>query len=60
MMNLNRFILFLKSFKGIGDASLRKLIVDGSFEGLKLRNYEDFLRWLKKHKYYFKNPKLID
>ena len=60
MMNLNRFILFLKSFKGIGDASIRRLIVDGCFEGLKLGNHEDFLRWLKKHKYYFKNPKSID
>lgn len=59
-MNLNSFLLVLMSIKGIGDASIRKLINDGCIDNIKVEKAEDVFTWLRNHKAYFKNKKLID
>jgi len=59
-MNYSRFILFLKICKGIGDASIRKLINDGCIEKIKFEKIEEILPWIKNHRVYFKNKKIID
>lgn len=59
-MNLNRFLLFLISFKGIGDTSIRKLINDGCIENISFEKMSDILSWLKDHRNYFKNKKFVD
>lgn len=52
-MDLNLFILFLKCFDGIGDASIRKMINNNCFNDLKLESTNDVVNWLKKHRTYF-------
>lgn len=59
-MNLNRFLLFLISFKGIGDTAIRKLINDGCIANIAFEKMEDILYWLKDHKIYFKSKKFVD
>lgn len=52
-MELNLFILFLKCFDGIGDASIRKMINNNCFNNLKIESTEDVINWLKKNRIYF-------
>lgn len=59
-MNLDRFLLFISNFKGVGSTSIRKLINDGCFDNLSFKNAKDILDWIKDHKDYFRNKSGIE
>lgn len=58
-MNLNRLLLFLSSFKGIGKTSIRRMIDEHCFENISFEKINDLLEWLKQHSEYFKNKNYI-
>ena len=52
-MNLNKFILFLQNVDGIGDSSIRKLILANQFKDLNLESLDQILEWIKEHISFF-------
>jgi len=58
-MNLNRFILFLQNVDGIGDSSIRKLILSNQFNGLNLESLDQALVWIKEHLSFFSKKEPI-
>lgn len=52
-MILNKFILFLKCFNGIGDASIRKLINNNCIKDVNFKNSKDIINWFRNNSNYF-------
>ena len=59
-MLIDRFILFLQNIDGIGDGSIRKLIVGNCFKNFNPKTLEDILKFIKSHKNYFSRKNIID
>ena len=59
-MNLSKFILFLSNVEGIGDASIRKLIISNCFNNVDFESTSDILEWIKKYRVYFSKKFNID
>ena len=58
-MDLNKFILFLQNVDGIGDSSIRKLILANQFKDLHLESLGEVLTWIKNHISYFAKKELV-
>ena len=59
-MNLNRFLLFLTNIEGLGDTTIRKLILAGVFNNFYLKKFEDILGWIKDNRNYFQRKSVVD
>lgn len=52
-MNLSKFILFLTNLDGVGDSTIRKLIISNCFRSVDFKSAADVLNWIKSHRVYF-------
>lgn len=48
-MDIKNFILFLKCFDGVGDASVRKLIDNHCLDNLDIQSVDDIISWFTKN-----------
>lgn len=59
-MTLDRYILFLQNVDGIGDGTIRKLILNNCFKNFSPRTLEEMLTFLKQNKSCFTKKTVID
>ena len=52
-MDIKNFILFLKCFDGVGDASIRKLIHNHCLDNLEMQSVDDIISWFSKNSGFF-------
>ena len=59
-MEINKLILFLQNIEGIGDASIRKLVLNGSMRTINFDSLDAVLLWLKNNKDCFSKKNTIE
>ncbi len=60
MNELNEFVLFLKCLEGLGDKTIRKLIINGRLENVVFETQNDILQWFYKHSRLFPKKDFVE